>query len=289
MYETWPIYSWLSERKHLQKTPPKSVKTGYGIFNRHPELTSKYSRKYDHQRALCEDPDIIAKWFNLVRDTVQKYGIADEDIYNFDETGFQMGVIGTAKVLTSSERAGKPFLKQPGNREWVTVIEAANSSGWILPPMIIFQGKVHQSPWFRAIPPDWAIGVSQNGWITNELGIQWIREIFNKHTVHRTKGTHRLLILDGHASHKTPEFDRYCMENSIIPLYMPPHSSHLLQPLDVGCFSPLKRSYGRQVEERVRSGTHHIDKVEFLTLYQIARQHALTTPTVQSGFKARQG
>jgi hypothetical protein len=38
---------------------------------------------------------------------IGKYGILDEDIYNFDETGFQMGVISTVKVVTGSERAGR--------------------------------------------------------------------------------------------------------------------------------------------------------------------------------------
>jgi hypothetical protein len=47
-------------------------------------------------------------------------------------------------------------------------------------------------------------------------------------------------LLDGHGSHITPEFDQYCLAYSIIVLYMPPHSSRLLQPLDVGCFSVLK-------------------------------------------------
>jgi hypothetical protein len=34
-----------------------------------------------------------------------KYGIQEEDIYNFDETGFQMGVIVTAKVITNLEHS----------------------------------------------------------------------------------------------------------------------------------------------------------------------------------------
>ena len=82
-------------------------------------------------------------WFRLVKNTRAKYGIPDENVYNFDETGFQMGVISTAKVVTGSQRAGKAFTTQSGNREWVTVVEAINASGWALPPMVIFAGKMH--------------------------------------------------------------------------------------------------------------------------------------------------
>lgn len=68
------------------------------FIDRHSELKTQFSRSYDYKRALCEDPKIIQAWFELVRNTIQKYGIVAEDIYNFDETGFQMGIAGTAKV-----------------------------------------------------------------------------------------------------------------------------------------------------------------------------------------------
>ena len=64
----------------------------YNFVRRHKVLKSRYNRKYDYQRAKCEDPTIIRDWFRLVRNTIAKYGILDEDIYNFDETGFQMDI-----------------------------------------------------------------------------------------------------------------------------------------------------------------------------------------------------
>jgi len=60
----------------------------YRFIKRHPELRTHYNRKYDYQRAKCEDPEVIRAWFLLVRNTIAKYGIADKDIYTFDETGF---------------------------------------------------------------------------------------------------------------------------------------------------------------------------------------------------------
>src|ERR1700677_2932839 len=88
------------------------------FINRHPDIKAKYTRKYDYKRALCEDPEVINPWFKLVENTIQKYGIAVEDIYNFDETGFAMGVAATSRVVTGSEWRGKAIQKQPGNREW---------------------------------------------------------------------------------------------------------------------------------------------------------------------------
>ena len=232
--------------------------------------------------------NFIKEWFDRVQITIMQHGIPYEDIYNFDETGYAMGLVATAKVVTRAEMVGKPFLVQPGNQEWVTSIECINSSGWALPPCVIFKGKVHIEGWYQdeALPRDWRIEVSQNGWTTDEIGLRWLQKLFIPATNGRTAGKYRLLILDGHGSHLTPHFDEICSQNDIIPICMPPHSSHLLQPLDVGCFSPLKRAYGRLVENKARLGFNHIDKFDFLEAYPEARMEAFKADTIKNGFTA---
>ncbi|WP_346962629.1 hypothetical protein, partial [Staphylococcus aureus] len=75
---------------------------------------------------------------------------------------------------------------------------------------------------------EYRISMSDNGWTNDDLGFEWLQGMFEKHTS-ETAGRYCLLILDGHSSHATANFDHFCMERRIIPLYMPPHSSHLLQ------------------------------------------------------------
>ena len=125
------------------------IKWPTNFVRRTPELKTCFNRKYDYKRAQCEDPEIIGRWFTLVRDTITQYGITDDDIYNFDETGFTMGMISTAKVVTGSERRGRPKQIQPGNREWVTVIQGVNAQGWAIPPFIIFAGHSYLMAWFE--------------------------------------------------------------------------------------------------------------------------------------------
>ena len=67
---------------------------------------------------------------------------------------------------------------------------------------------------------------------------------------------------------------------------MPAHSSHLLQPLDVGCFSVLKQAYGHLIEQIMSRGVNHIDKREFLPIYRQARQAALHQDNIRAGFAA---
>jgi hypothetical protein len=61
---------------------------------------------------------------------------------------------------------------------------------------------------------------------------------------------------------------------------------HLLQPLDVGCFSALKQAYGGHVEQFMGRSVNHIDKREFLPLVRQARQAALHQNNMQAGFAA---
>jgi hypothetical protein len=73
------------------------------FVKRQPELQTKFNRKYDYKRALCEDPELVQGWFCLVQNTKAKNGIQDDNIYNFDETGFMMGMHNAAAVVTASE------------------------------------------------------------------------------------------------------------------------------------------------------------------------------------------
>ena len=152
--------------------------------------------------------------------------------------------------------------------------------------MIIFAGKMHQAAWYKVLPPQWTIAVSENGWTTDKIGLIWLQNVFNEYIKVRTVRQYRLLILDGHGSHATPEFNRFYLDNAIITLCMLPHSSYLLQPLDIGCFSPLKRAYRHQVESYMRLRRNHIDKLDFLEAFKPARVVALSSLNIRSGFTA---
>ena len=256
------------------------------FVRRRPELRTRFQRKYDYQRAKCEDPEIIRGWFELVRNTIVKYAIIDADIYNFDETGFMMGQISTGMVVTSSDGRGQAKKTQPGNREWVTVVQAVSATGYAVPPFLIVAAKTHLDSWYDEVefPPRWRAGVSQNGWTTNKLAKDWVRH-FEEFTTPRKVGVYRLLVLDGHESHHSDKFEEYCKAHNIITLCMPPHSSHILQPLDVGCFGPLKKSYGRQIEHLMRQQITHVTKEDFIPAFRAAFEESLTESNVQGGFR----
>jgi hypothetical protein len=256
------------------------------FVKRQPQLQTRINRVFDYQRALCEDPNKILTWFELVRNVRAKYGIDDVDIYNFDKTGFMMGVITPNMVVTRAERSGKPKKIQPGNQEWSTVIQGINAQAWCIPPFIVVKAVYHLANWYSEcdLPPDWIIKPTDNGWTNNETGLEWIQH-FDKHTAHRKSGIYRMLVMSGHSSHLSAGFDRFCKEKKIIAISVPSHSSHILQPLDVGYFGPLKRAYSQQIEQLVKSHINHVTKVDFLIAFKAAFFTTMRETNTKAGFR----
>lgn len=253
---------------------------------RRQELKNRMTRHRDYQRALCEDPRVIREWFDLFKEVKEKHGIQDDDIWNFDETGFALGLITSHMVVTKADRVGRATTIQPGDREWASAIICFSAGGEVLPPFILLKGVIAYSSWLTEsnYPPTWPIKPTENGWTDNETGIDWIKH-FDKYSFSRTKGQYRLLILDGHESHNTFLFHEYCREHNIVVLCLPPHSSHLLQPADVGAFEPLKKAYGFQINDFIKACITHITKLEFLIAFQGAFKAAITEKNAKAGFR----
>ncbi len=66
---------------------------------------------------------------------------------------------------------------------------------------------------------------------------------------------------------------------------MPPHLSHLLQPLDVGCFGPLKHAYGSKIADLARNAVTHITKSDFLAAFKSAYSKAITKDNICGSFR----
>ena len=133
--------------------------------------------------------------------------------------------------------------------------------------------------------PSSTIRVSDKGWTNNEIGVHWLRDTFDLYTKSRTTGSHRLLILDGHGSHVSSEFVEYAEQHNIVPLCFPPHSTHHLQPLDVGLFSPLAKAYKRRLRQNSMYGAVNVTKSQFLEILYTARLEAFTPENIAGAWR----
>ncbi len=136
-----------------------------------------------------------------------KYGVLDCDFYNFDETGFIIGVICPVIVVTRTDRRGRGKAVQLGNREWATAIAYINSKGWSVPLFLVVQGKNYLLNQYTdgGLLPDQVIKPTSNRQTNNKTGLEQLKH-FDKHPTTRVRGLYRMLVLDGHKSHESAEF-----------------------------------------------------------------------------------
>lgn len=104
-------------------------------------LSRRLAKPRDCNHARFETPEKFRDWFDRAKRTMNDFGIVKQNVYNFDETGFSMGILGVAPVITGTEAREDSLILQPGNRERVNLIECIGASGAALPPLIIFKGK----------------------------------------------------------------------------------------------------------------------------------------------------
>jgi serine/threonine protein phosphatase PrpC len=133
-------------------------------------------------------------------------------------------------------------------------------------------------------PGRWHYDTSQDGYTDNERSLFWLRTCFEPQTAAKAKGNWHLLICDGHGSHEMAYFISFCFWHQIFVLCLLAHMSHLTQPLDDGCFGPLKQFYYQLVKEASDEGTKKINKQLLIKLYKKAQDNAFT---VQKDNEAR--
>jgi len=180
----------------------------------------------------------------------------------------------------------RKYQAEPGRQEWVTAVECISADGHVITPLIIFKGENLMNSW---IPMDivgkWKFACNCKGWTSNIHGEEWLKLCFDPATKGKAQGRYRLLICDGHDSHISAAFVRYAIDNRIVIFLLPPHSSHLLQPLDVGVFGPLKRAMSFQLSRLYGMEISRLQKIEWLEHYVQARLAAITEQNILGGWR----
>jgi hypothetical protein len=272
--------------QELVSYPPIGKNWSTRFLNRYPQLKTMIARAIETSRIKEVTRPLIVEWFDVFIKLIHENEILPENIYNMDETGFPLGTIQKAQVIVDSSVRMK-YQSQPGRQEWITAVECVSADGISIPPLIIFKGETLMNSWMsRDCPPGWKFSCNSSGWTSNAHGAEWLRRCFEPATREKANGKIRLLICDGHDSHISAEFLRHCLDNVILLILLRPHSSHLMQPLDVGVFGPLKTAVSSQLAELISTGVSRLQKIEWVEAYIIAREKAFSVENIQSGWRA---
>jgi hypothetical protein len=226
-------------------------------------------------------------------ETVEKYNITAENLYNWDEKGFLLGLARTLKRIMTLNAYKKGLImgaSHDGSREFLSLLACICADGTKLPPLLIYQGDSHdlQDSWVQDFNEgDQAyFATTANGWSCDQLGLEWLQKVFHLQTKSKAGNRRWLLIVDGHSSHVNLKFIEWADQHRIILLILPPHSTHRLQPLDVSLFSPLATAYSNQITKLMSDsyGLVSMSKREFWPLFKVAWETSFTMQNINSGF-----
>ena len=97
--------------------------------------------------------------------------------------------------------------------------------------------------WMKGGPAGCRYGVSESGWMDGANFLSWFRKLFLPAVGHLTATGPVYLFFDGHHSHITLELICTAQEANVKLFCLPPNCTHILQPLDVGVFGPVKKTW----------------------------------------------
>ncbi|KAJ8895415.1 hypothetical protein PR048_000747 [Dryococelus australis] len=219
--------------------------SGYrNFFNKQKRLPENLSA----YRASMGNPVMIDDYFDKLSETTKKLKIQNhlkDHIWNFDETG-RMYVMKLNKVVAE---IGKKFIYSrtyTERGETMALVGGICTNGTCIPPFIIFKGSHWNEAYKKDSLPNTQVHLSDRGWITKELFLMWFQFFLDS-----TGGSPKpmLLFVDSHGAHITPQVIKLAKENDVHILTFPSHTTHILQPLDVGVYKALKSAWKKELND----------------------------------------
>ncbi|KAF2179254.1 DDE-domain-containing protein [Zopfia rhizophila CBS 207.26] len=170
-------------------TKPPNKKWAQAFQKRHPELKSRRVRAMDWKRHENNIYDKIIHYSELQL-------ILPENVYNMDETGVMLCMLGSVKVLLSKDDP-RDYRGAGVKRTMVTAIECISANGRSLLPMIIWPATTHRSNWTTFPTPGWHYACSESGYTDSKISLEWLKRVFDPQTKGQANQKPRVLICDG--------------------------------------------------------------------------------------------
>ena len=149
-------------------------------------------------------------------------------------------------------------------REFFTILTAGAADGTRLPPFILYKGVNLYARWTKNGPAGAVYGVSGSGWMEGANFIQWFERLFVPAVSTLLATGPVVLFVDGHHSHVTMELIKVARSRNIRLFCLPPHTTHILQPLDVGVYGPAKKAWKTILKDhKIKTLSEYVTKEEF--------------------------
>lgn len=270
----------------LQKRGVSSPNIGVnwvGRFRQRHKLSRGTTRPQTAERLKCLTEEGVDNFFNHFEAILDQYNVPFKRVWNMDETGFQLGEPHAPNCIFDKE-TGPPVSAASSASAWVTVLETVNAVGDKLRPMVVHMGKEPKTSWWGR-PGEiqgWLWEFSESGWSNNDIAMAWLNQIMIP-AAQQADGP-VVLLVDAHKTHLHAQWQIKARDNGIIIIYIPPHSSHILQPLDVAVYSHLAIAYRKHLHAKLSVATTTIKRADFNAIYEQAREVGMKKQYIQAGW-----
>ncbi len=271
------------KRAHNQKAPSRRwFRTWWKQSNLHKIKTKPLSII---RFAAAQESDVI-DWFVQYKSVIKALKIRRRrNIINFDEAGFRLGCLKGKEIMVPLD-IREHYAISPENRRSVTIIEMINAAGeYPSPPMIIIQGHELMVTWFSGnLPDNTYVMTSESGFTLDVLALEYLKH-YIKNSGAGPDAEWKIMLMDNHESHMTPEFIALTNDNHISPLPLIPHLTHCMQPLDVNIFKPYKHWHDVAIQEAVASSFIEYSIDQFLNDLIKIRNNTFKASTIRHAFE----
>lgn len=256
------------------------------LFIQRNNLAVRIASNIKRSRASVDQDDVNKFFENIAPALLESTG---DHIYNYDETNITDDP-GARKVIVP-RNCKRVERVQNFSRTAISIMVCGTASGDLLPPMVVYKASNLYENWCVGGPTGTVYKNSPSGWFDANLFEIWFCQILLPH-IQRTRepGKRVVVVGDNLASHFAPNVIRVALEHDIYLTPFPPNATHLMQPLDVAVFAPMKKKW-RMILDAWRKETRYpgsIPKEQFPLL--LNRLWSQIQPNVQqnliSGFRA---
>jgi len=246
----------LRDKGELPKCGPGWLQS---FRDRHPEIRLRVPEALGRDRAENTTIEIAEEHFSRLALVIEDLHMVNEPhrIWNADETSVTLGDPSRRRVY--ARRGARDVCRiTPTDTQHITVIFAFNGDGSkYSPPTFLCKNEKKLPNGFVQCMleeglDDWGAECTGTGWMTEEAFFKWMHNFvsFLNHVVRSGKENEKhLLILDQHSTHCSFRIIDFAEKNDVVIYFLPPHTTHYLQPADVVLFSPLKRSYRNGIQD----------------------------------------
>lgn len=270
------------------------------FLKRYPNLKLKTRTNLEQVRAEAMNPSTVAKHFARIVALCEHYEIRDaSQMFNLDETGFSikgMRTGGRTKcVVPKNARANSRDVTFRGSIDHVTFMPVVSASGQLYTPVCVLPGveaKYRKTQRGYETPSDYLpsphyLYMRAIAGVDSNIFFDWAKNFVDETAHLRRNNRYLLLIFDGYGCHLQYNSLKFLKDNNIVVAGLPAHTSHALQPLDVGVFRAFKEAFKKLLGKRSAhtSKSARNDVFTICELLTRAYHQSVVATNIISGFE----